>query len=42
MPKINEIKKAQEIGLKGRQPMVWLSCAICGKEKCILRRGYKQ
>ena len=33
MPEINEVKKAYEIGLKGQYSMVWLPCAICGKEK---------
>ena len=32
MPEIGEVRKANEIGYKGRSYYVWYTCEICGKE----------
>ena len=35
MPKIGEMRKAQEIGKSGRSQYIWLACEICGKERWV-------
>lgn len=38
MPRIGEIRRARELGYKGRDFFIWLACPQCGKERWIPKR----
>lgn len=42
MPKLGEIKRAEEIGYKGKHKRIWHACRQCGKELRLLRWENKQ
>jgi len=35
MPDIGEIKRAEELGQKGRNKYIWLACIDCGRERFV-------
>jgi len=38
MPRIGEIRRARELGYKGRDFFIWVACPQCGKERWITKR----
>lgn len=38
MPRIGEVKRARELGYKGRDFFIWVACPQCGKERWIPKR----
>jgi len=33
MPEIGDVKRANQIGFKGRRKCIWVRCEVCGKER---------